>query len=406
MLRINYRRTFVAFGVFAAFTTAALLETVSGQQPLLTSRLLQDEVQELPADHAAFFSAARQVSIQLDLLADVEQGLDEALVSVVSLDGERRNFQPDENGRVTITEVEEGPHAIVASSKGAHGATVMYFEEQPEQPEEDAESSDPTKMTMVGIRPNDLRTFVDQISYLNGPADDVIRSVDIGPEFGYRIALQPGGVLNGRVYVLVEPGAEKGSQLITGAAVAGTRITILRGGATVGTAVADDTGAFQVSSLSAGVHGCVGVGPAGYAALAFEAVGATELVSRSNGQETLVSAMRPGAAPADELPVILIPPAMIPDVVEAIREYYPELWPVMDADAFLAGEPISTPFGGGFASSGAGYGTGGGGGGGSGGGGGGFGGIAAAIGLAAAASGGGGGGGVVLMPLPASPAAP
>jgi hypothetical protein len=111
--------------------------------------------------------------------------------------------------------------------------------------------------------------------------------------------------------------------------------------------------------------------------------------------------MQPDPPVTDELPVILIPPAMIPAVLDAIREYYPDLFPLIDAEALLAGQPVSVPFGGGFAT------TGGGGGGGGGGvvGGGEVAGILTAIGVAAAASN-GGGGGFVLQPTPASPAVP
>ena len=376
------------FRASLAITMAAFAGSYVHAQSL-TAKILQDEVQELPADNMAFLSAAREVSIQLDLLAASDADLNNALVSVVSLDGETRDFKPDENGVVTIDNAEPGPHAIVASSRTAHGTSLLYFKEPNIAADELPAAQSTTQMAMLALRPETLRPFVEQIAHLRGNPDTVITEVGTGPLYGYRVKLGPEGTLKGRVLSFLK-GFDNARLDV---AVEGTRIAILRDGRVVGNAISDAQGDFFVSGLSPGVYGCIATSNAGYAAFGFETVGTSGLVQSSGNGERLVSIIR---EPAEILPVVLVPSAFIPGVYRKLLEYYPELEPFFEEAAFTTGQPVMPYSGTGM------------GGGGGGGGGGGLGGLAALAGLGALAAAGSNsdGDGIFIEPKPASPATP
>ncbi|MGI9471436.1 MAG: hypothetical protein ACR2NZ_07895 [Rubripirellula sp.] len=362
------------------------------QSQSFTAKILQDEVQELPADNTAFLTAAREVSIQLDLIAASDANLNNAVVSVVSLDGESRDFEPDANGVVTIDNVQPGPHAIVASSRSAHGTSLLYFKEPVAAVNELPAVKTNARVTMVAMNPETLRPYVEQIAHLSGSPDSVITNVGTGSLYGYRVKLGPQGTLHGRVLSLMKGFDD--SALDVG--VAGTRIAILRDGQVVANAFSDEMGDFYVEGLSAGVYGCIATSNVGYSAFGFETVGTSGLVQTDADGKRLVSAIQ---GPAEILPVVLVPNAFIPEVYGKLLEYYPELEPFLDETAFTTGQPIM-PY--------SGMGSGVGGGGGGGGGGVGLGGLGALAGLAAigAALSNNDDGGIFVQPNPASPATP
>ena len=379
---ISHLRYFLALAVLASSGNL-----VSGQS--FTSRVLQDELRELPADNTAFLTAAREVSIQLDLLAAADADLDDAVVSVVSIDGSSRDFKPDEDGIVTINDAAVGPHAIVASSKTAHGTSLLYFNEPGAVADELPAAKVPTRVTMVAVQPDTLRPFVDQIAHLNGNPDSVINQVGSGPLFGYRVQLGPEGTLHGRVLSL-QKGIDQ-SRLDVG--VQGTRVAILQGGNVVANAIADSTGDFFIPNLRPGVYGCIATSSVGYAAFGFETLAATGLVGRGSNAKYVSKVQDP----AEILPVVLVPNTFIPAVYQELLDYYPELEPLIEESLFTTGQPIM-PYSGGAGA----------GGGGAGGGAGGLGGLAALAGLGAlaAAASSNDNDGVLIEPPPASPVSP
>ncbi|KAA1259269.1 hypothetical protein LF1_17990 [Rubripirellula obstinata] len=331
-----------------------------GQQ--LVGTLLQDEIDELPEDNTAYFTATREVQLQLDLLAATSAAtdLDDVMVSVIRPDGKTTRVKPDIDGKVTIENAQPGPHAVVASGEGSHGSTLFYFDEKQEDGDAlDSGLAAPTpvkQLTMLQIDPENLRPSIDRIRpYVNSeyapPA-----SVGVGGSFNYSVTLGPDGVLSGRVISLIK---EIPTQ--------GTQVTIFYAGQQVGSTVAGPGGSFQIKGLRGGVHGVVASGRAGFAAFAFEAKQTSEL-AKSNGvfQQTFVSVLQGD----EQLPVVLIPPTMTEQVIEEVEERYPLLRteavpsgvdaPVSGLNGFTGG-PFGPPAGG-FAPGG-GYSAGGGGGG-------------------------------------------
>jgi len=187
-------RNVICFGlVFSVFCVAGVGSAFS--EEALTSRLLQDEIQELPSQNTAFFTAAREASIQLDLLAAVGGEVDEeTLVSIVSPSGQTRNLRPDSNGMVYLDQVESGPHAIMATNRRAHGTSLVYFKEQPAADRADdsgdgrqarnARSRKPgsAKVNMLEVSSRQLRPYVDRVRGVSGPMSSVKRSVSSNPQ--------------------------------------------------------------------------------------------------------------------------------------------------------------------------------------------------------------------------------
>ncbi len=173
---------------------------------------------------------------------------------------------------------------------------------------------------------------------------------------------------------------------------AGNNILIYSEGVLVSRTTSDDIGKFSVSNLSPGVHGIVVVGPAGYAAFAFEAddyAAVTKTRSNTNGQTfvtTSAADQKLVCAVQDTLPPVIptIPSDMVPPftVVEEDEDQAGFVPPGQSPPGFVG------PGGGGFGGGAGGMGGGLGGGlGGIAGGGGGLVGLAAIGGVAAAAIG-------------------
>lgn len=333
----------LAVGSFGGVLSAQETDSVSRSPERFASRYMQDETNELPSENTAFFTAAGEVKLKLDLL-DAMSGLDEdVLVTVIRPDGQSREFTAGADSTVTIDQAEVGPHAIVASGKGTHGTTLLYFEDAKSDPfvdslEKDFQAADlqPARMTLFQVDPNELMTLVDEATG-SGPGgdassrtatlelDDDIRT---GGSFGFRVSLDDDGVLRGQVMSIAK---REG-----GVSLAGTQIVIFFEGAPVGATTCDAGGLWKVDAVRPGVHGLIAVGPAGYAAMAFEATEANNLAGTVNRSgTTLVRADTLQAAP--RLPVVLVPPAMVPAVSQAITSYYPARPTLTDPGAGAAG---------------------------------------------------------------------
>jgi hypothetical protein len=279
----------------------------------------QDEARRLPVDNSAMFTAAnRKVSIALDVLAESgdKSTLAGMMVTVVDGAGKAREFTANDAGVVTIDEVTEGPHAIVASNDEAHGSSLFVFQEQKEDAiEADLVEAKPARMTMLRVSGDGLIPIINEYLTDNDASpfadDELDSSVATGASFGYQVELGPNGELNGQVITV---GAGNRS-------LAGTTVVILKDGQAVARDVTTADGRFSMQGVRAGVHGLVAAGPAGYTAFAFEAIAGDAITKQSSSSEfRFVST---ASMAAKNLPVVLIPPKMVPAVLESIRNYYP-----------------------------------------------------------------------------------
>jgi hypothetical protein len=382
------------------------------QQPLAdTLTILQDEPLELPEDNRAYVSATRTLTVQLDTLAAVE-GLDDALVTLIRPSGVTTQYEPNENLEITLDELESGPHALVASSRQAHGTMLLDVLETPPAevvpaPDQAVEAAEPApparkRMTLLAVRGSQLLPFVEDMrDYgLAGPLDaDALVAASArwksGQAFNFKVLLTEDGTLLGRVITIWNE---------TDVSVEGTNIVIFRDGRRVGSTTCDAEGLWSMGGMQAGVYGLIASGQAGYAAFAFETVDAVGVVMRNSRGERFASQVQPQPV-IDRLPVVLCPPPFLDEIEETITDYYPMLQTVQEPLS-TAGQPIATPAGGAMVSGpSTASGPGGGGGGGAGAaGGGGFGSVVGLAALGAAAAAGSGGSG--SLPVIASPSVP
>ncbi len=278
-----------------------------------------DQVPQLPADNIARFTAeSRQVSVSLDMLgsADGSTSLAGTNVTVVDSLGATREFTANANGVITIDEVSAGPHAIVASTDNAHGASLFVFEPSG-QDAIGAEliSPQPARMTLMSISGEGLMPLIDDYLTVTDSSpfadDDREATLPTGSSFGYQVEIGPNGELNGQVTTIAA-----GDRTL-----AGVTIVILKNGQPVARDVTDVDGRFAMKGVRPGVHGLVAAGPAGYAAFAFDAVSSDSVTRRGDDSPyRLVSTMM---APATTLPVALIPSSFVPAVVNSIQDDYP-----------------------------------------------------------------------------------
>lgn len=275
----------------------------SGQ--LLASTNVQDEIDRLPADNLAYFTASREVKLQLDLLADMDDGgsLSDAIVTVVRPNGSKVRLRPDATGAVTLTDAQPGAHAIVATKDGAHGTTLLYMDRK-------EGNATPTKrVTMLKVASEELRDPISRVRGLSSGSSLVRSSVRVDPVYDYNVTLGPSGTLNGRVLSL-DPTVS----------LAGTYIAVYYGGQRVGNTTADSAGNFQITDVRPGVHGIIASGRAGYSAFAFNALPSSELAMTNSSEQTFVAAQV-----GDVVPVVLVPPQLTEPVVETVQEEYPVL---------------------------------------------------------------------------------
>ena len=358
MKRTTFSFLILPFGfTMAAMVGVSFLSTANAEPPAnpvspsLVRTVLQDEIDELPEDNIAFFTSARKVKLQLDLLVaadsqtNLQANLSKTVVTVVRPDGKITRLKPDALGKVTIEQIESGPHAVVASADGAHGTMLYYFDQKKskdvlEKGLATPRSTTTTKrLTMLQLAPEQLRLALDRIRDLNSADLEAPARVDVGDTFNYSVTLGPDGTLSGRVM-----------SVIASLSTVGTHITIFHAGQPVGSTVAGTDGSFQISGLRGGIHGVVASGRAGFSAFAFDASQPSEMADGDRVfKQTFVSSALQGD---EQLPVVLCPPPMTAPVIKAIEKRYPMITsPVAPAGADvplgamdgLAGTPVGPP---------------------------------------------------------------
>ncbi len=322
----------------------------AGSGDLLITTMAQDEARKIPDDNTAFFSRAdRKVRFQLvkfsgDTTSEMLAGTS---VTVIDPNGAKSTLTADAEGIATLNDAKPGLHAIVVTGENGHTALPIALREgnAPAVAANNAEVAaiPPVKLPLMDIDPSELVRITS--SYLppgmGGSYEDIdsqfVSSGETTQGLQYRVRLGDDGTLSGQVYSLLQNG-------LSTSGVEGTNILIYRGNNLVGRTVADQFGKFYVGGLRPGVYGLCGIGAGGYSAFGFEAYNAASVAQNGNGQ-TLVSipneatdlvssvAMQSGST----LPVVLIPPSMVPAVVQQIRDAYPPT-----GDAFAGGAPISS----------------------------------------------------------------
>jgi hypothetical protein len=194
-------------------------------------------------------------------------------------------------------------------------------------------------MTLINLDAEELRPFVDRVREVSGPMESIQSSVGVGRRFGYRVALDADGTLNGQVMTVAKPSLPKNFE--------GTKIGIFSKGVRIASTTCDASGRFRVRGMRPGVYGLIAAGPQGYAAFAFEVIASDAVSAISHRPKFFVSRFAP---PARLLPVVLVPPPFCPEVVKAITDFHSGLQMppgVKGSPSGAAGDAAGSPVAGG-----------------------------------------------------------
>ncbi len=408
----------------AALLAGSATVPASAQAPelrTLPANFMQGEKKEVPADFFAQIEDSR-LTLKLQNIGDygADTRLDDAFVTLITPGGIQQLAKSDSEGNVAFEGVEEGVVGLVVTGPDTHATVAVYAKEMtpPEEappvappavepPAADAlvaAEATPFRLPVMRISPNEVLKNTNAYAALRPAASDFTRAEYAGfqryetkSSLYYRVNLKADGTVPGRIYTVVDPNA-----IVD---YAGTNITIYKNGLYFRSTVANSSGYFETSDMSAGVYGLVAAGPGGYAAFAFEVVEAgADLpepnVARRTGKDVFqTAAFQADGGASAMLDVPLIPPAMLAYLRQVILNAY-----AASPDAMAAAAPPAPPTAAG--GGGVGSGTVGGGGGGGGGAGAGGSGLLGLAGLAAGLAAIGDDDGDFIPPGPTSPAVP
>lgn len=295
--------------------------------------VVQDEPRNIPEDNTALFSRAdRKVRFQLVKLSGAGgEMLAGTNVTVIGPTGEEAELTADAQGFATLSNAKPGLHALVVAGRDGHTAVPVALRETDgpvgfdlaDAPE--SGTAPVVRLPLMDIEPTEVVRLTS--SYLppemGGSYDEIdsefVASGEVSQALQNRVRLGDEGTLDGQVYSMVRSGRSTSG-------LGGTNILIYRDNQLVSRTVADDLGKFSFNNMVPGVYGLIGAGPAGYAAFGFEAYDAATVAS-ANQSGTLVAfqdaknsvSTTNAMARGSVLPVLLVPPAMVPAVVDQIR---------------------------------------------------------------------------------------
>lgn len=345
--------------VSSALTTQVLAQ---GKQSLMV-RIIQDEPMRLPKDNTALFSAkSPDIQIELQYLADIGAP-DETLLTLVTPDGQTQELASTGNGRFTLPNPISGLYAIVARSATAI-ATIPFYARNFDEDEqglgdfddEFVDANDTIQVPVISNGRDSVDLLTEQYVSYRTPTSFPPLQYDFQVEVahGYQVRLGADGSLPGQVII----GSDDPRNVDR---VAGNNIFLLQDGVRIQNVVSDENGAFTFPNLTPGIYGVVATGPGGFTAFSFEALAANAFAEKEAEQLSKAGFVINNAMePVDILPVVMIPPELVPYVLEILREQAG-----LDAGFPLGADGLGTPIaGGGIPGAGpGGFGSGGGGGG-------------------------------------------
>lgn len=380
-------------GLFALAASWASAEQPQGIQ-LIT--ILQNERTAVPYTSLVSIDPAEEIRMRMALASDLRAdriarqaaGGDSSLVSVqsgsvdypevrvtlIGPDLQKRKLQADGNGVLRLASLVPGLNVLVATGANTHAVKPIFVKMRTaDEPQELGPDGDQSRvMSLVAATGDEILPVVESYAP-SGPSDELGTLDEIAQNVvadeqsnEHVVRLSGEGKLAGQIISLMQAPAPQD--------LAQTNVVLFQRGLPIARGMTDDRGRFEFSGVAPDVYGIVAAGPAGYTAFSFEAVPSDGLARRrtSDGYQ-LVSLLQ---GETDVLPVVMVPPPMVPEVVETINDDYDELYGEEPPAMADFGTP-SPGFGGGGA---------GGGGSGAGGGGVGGGGDLGALGIVAAAA--------------------
>lgn len=331
---MTFRIEFLAFSVLVLLAGRSTAQTPEGTT-VLPASMVQDERAEA-YDAIIAESKNSQIEIDLEELVAGPRVTDLAGLTIraIAEDGTVTEAVSDRNGRARI-DVRQQPTAITATGNDLHMAVLV-------RPQEVSDPGPPTPL-LVPIFQASKDILLRSTEGLALPAASShseeflpLERARRLPALYYQVQLTPDGSLQGRVASNTNPVARAYG-------MGGMNVSILQLGQVIRTAITGPDGSFVIRDLAPGVYGVIASGRAGYGAFGFEAVSsaaelpAPETVSGKRATVKTVALRQP--APALDLVVAVVPPQMVPAVIDSILAAYGP--PPVDG---LAGTVIPPPF--------------------------------------------------------------
>ncbi len=387
-----FRKVFSCFSAFLITGSGMLLHAQElslsppNEKAVAVAAAAQSKDIELPEDFLVRVEG-NKLKVALETMGMIESQRSPAnlLVKLLDMSGGEKIATTDELGFAEFEGVEaDVMHALVVAdgASNVHAAMPLMTVSE-EKAKEKSITSTRLRIPLMEANRQEILASINRDIPPGSPMAGAFYGLDDYTVKGinlFRVRLQTDGNLAGRVIVADRDLAEK---------LRYAKLTFFRDNQVVARADSSSIdGSFSLNGLSAGIHGVLAAGPAGYAAFAFDVLPAVVGGNKSSQEARPVAFQE--AKPSDKLFVFLVPPTVTPKVTEQVRETFNQ--PV--DNTIPTPDTFTTPpgFAGGYGGMGGGYGgmgggnIGGGSGGGGGGGGGGFGGGAlGALGLIGAA---------------------
>ncbi len=380
----GHQSVFRFAGMLAVLSAVLVSSSVAtaGETTQLVVKVLQDEAMRLPEDNTALFNA-RSPGIRLSVQYLADAGTpSETQLTLVTPTGQEEDLIADADGNFSIPNPISGLYAVVARTATSAIASIPFYARQVDVGDElvgqVAESDNTVQLPVIPEGRGVVEQLAEQYVSYTDPNEEEIDPVRYDFEtdelHGYQVRLTGDDRVLGRVIIASESARNRGL-------LADNNLFLLRNGVRMQNVISDASGDFVFSDMTPGVYGLVAAGPAGYTAFSFEVLPSNAFTQNENEASEISAAgfvLNKTKAPTSVLPVVMIPPELVPKVLEIQRRGF------TDAATAFPADGISTPLAGGGAAGGgpAGFGGGGFSGGGFGGGGGGFGGLGELLGLA------------------------
>jgi hypothetical protein len=292
-----------------ALLTIALvgMGQVSAQSKTLVRSTRQVESTSLPGDHVAWFSNSNpNVTIELSMLSENAnpKSLFGTKVSVIDPNGKTREFTANEWGNVTVDHAVEGLYAVVATNLHSHGATLFQFKKSSD------DTTENVQLALLDVSSERLLPLIQGFKQLSRSAASVTTKIETGASFKHQINLGPKGELLGQVVLMNDQTRS----------LADCTIVLFKNGRPVARHTTDEQGRFSMTGVRPGVHGVIAVGPAGYAAFAFNAVDSTPLSNHSVKNSIQLIGARIQSPQA--LPVVMVPGPQAALTIKSVQQFY------------------------------------------------------------------------------------
>ncbi len=299
--------------------------------------LLQGERRKIARDFVARLDGDR-LRVSLEDRGLVSTSPDrELIVSLIQSSGQRVDLQPDADGEVVFDGVRAGFAALIVTANRLSDisftslyAAIPVFVVAAE--DEALAAGDVLRAPLAQVDPTSLVENIDREVVPQGAAADIsdLREFELLEFSRFRVQRMADGSVEGRIVV-----PQNGFLAVPGV----TLVSFEQDGSVIATAVSDEEGFFVAENVPLGTLSLIATGAAGHAAYAvevveFQGVKAPRGDTQSSKRRSQVRFVSRQEAVGRRLLVLLIPPALMDEVLRLLRERFGGWLP----DGAVAGE--------------------------------------------------------------------